>query len=133
MVTTSEREETKITEHSDENASNQRYLPTIVERLKTIDPVKVILFGSYAYGDPDSHSDIDLLVVLNDDTVPQSFQENMNKKLLVRKAIWELSKQISIDLVVHTRPMYQKFRALGSMFAREIEQKGKVLYETDNP
>lgn len=131
MVTTSEREVPK-TIHSDENVSGQRYLPIIVERLKTVDPVKVILFGSYAYGTPDSHSDIDLLVVLNDDTIPQSFQENMNKKLLVRKAIWELSKQISIDLVVHTRPMYQKFRALGSMFAREIEQKGKVLYEADN-
>lgn len=132
MIARSEQHGTKAG-HSDKNANGQSYLPTIIERLKTLDPVKVILFGSYAYGTPDSHSDIDLLVVLNDDTIPQSFQENMKKKLLVRKAIWELSKQISIDLVVHTKPMHQKFQALGSMFAREIEQKGKVLYETDNP
>ncbi len=121
------------TRHSDEEATGYRYLPLIVDRLKTLEPWKIILFGSYAYGIPDNHSDIDLLVVLNDDTVLQNFQENMKKKLLVRKAIWELSTQISIDLVVHTKPMYHKFQALRSMFAREISQKGKILYETNNP
>jgi hypothetical protein len=62
--------------------------------------------------------------------------DNMQNKLLVllvRKALWELSKTISIDLLVYTKPMYRKFQKLGSMFAREISQKGKILYETDNP
>lgn len=122
-----------IPEHPDESEIGQKYLPIIVERLKTLDPEKIILFGSYAYGVPTRQSDIDLLVVLNDETVPQSFQESMTKKLLVRKAIWEVSKQVSIDLVVHTKPMHRKFQALGSMFAREIAQKGKVLYEAHNP
>ena len=36
------------------------YLNLLVERLH---PVKVILFGSYAYGQPDEHSDFDLLVI----------------------------------------------------------------------
>ncbi len=32
----------------------------IVERLKPLKPDKIILFGSYAYGTPTEHSDIDL-------------------------------------------------------------------------
>jgi len=36
------------------------YLRVLVERIK---PEKVILFGSYAYGEPDEHSDVDLLVI----------------------------------------------------------------------
>ncbi len=112
--------------------AGEAYLPLILEQLKTLHPQKVVLFGSYAYGTPHEESDIDLLVVLDTDTMPQTFQENMKNKLMVRKAIWELSKQISIDLLVYTKPMYRKFQELGSMFAREISQKGKVLYETDN-
>jgi predicted nucleotidyltransferase len=109
------------------------YIPLIVEKLKPIHPWKVILFGSYAYGTPNQESDIDLLVVLNSEETPQSFQDNLKNKLLVRKMIWDVSTQVSVDLLVYTKPMYQRFQELGSMFAREIEQRGKILYETDHP
>jgi len=36
------------------------YLKVLVEQFQ---PEQVILFGSYAYGTPDEHSDVDLLVV----------------------------------------------------------------------
>lgn len=36
------------------------YLRLLVERLQ---PEKIVLFGSYAYGEPTEHSDVDLLVV----------------------------------------------------------------------
>ncbi|MCP4372441.1 MAG: nucleotidyltransferase domain-containing protein [Deltaproteobacteria bacterium] len=122
---------TMIHQHK-KNGAGEAYLPLILERLKTLHPQKVVLFGSYAYGTPREESDFDLLVVLDNDDMPQTFQENMKNKLLVRKAIWELSKKNSIDLLVYTKPMYRKFQELGSMFAREISQKGKVLYEADN-
>ncbi|MFT5660605.1 MAG: putative nucleotidyltransferase [Sulfurimonas sp.] len=35
----------------------------IVERLKPLNPDKIILFGSYAYGTPNEDSDIDLFLV----------------------------------------------------------------------
>ncbi|MDP3465578.1 MAG: nucleotidyltransferase domain-containing protein [Sulfuricurvum sp.] len=38
----------------------------IVERLKPLDPDKIILFGSYAYGTPTEDSDIDLFLVKDD-------------------------------------------------------------------
>jgi predicted nucleotidyltransferase len=37
------------------------YLRVLVEQFQ---PQQVILFGSYAYGQPDEHSDVDLLVVM---------------------------------------------------------------------
>jgi predicted nucleotidyltransferase len=88
--------------YASEEAVGYTYLPLIVEQLQPLHPWKIILFGSYAYGKPDNQSDIDLLVVLNSEHIPQSFHDNMQNKLLVRKALWELSKQVSIDLVVHT-------------------------------
>ena len=41
--------------------------PLIIERLKPLNPDKIILFGSYAYGTPNEDSDVDLYVVTNDE------------------------------------------------------------------
>ena len=40
--------------------------PLIIERLKPLNPNKIILFGSYAYGTPNEDSDIDLCIVEKD-------------------------------------------------------------------
>ena len=37
--------------------------PQIIERLKPLNPDKIILFGSYAYGEPNEDSDIDLFLI----------------------------------------------------------------------
>ena len=39
----------------------EKLKPLIVERLKPLNPDKIILFGSYAYGTPNEDSDIDFL------------------------------------------------------------------------
>ena len=109
--------------------TENKYITRIVEDLKPLHPYKIVLFGSYAYGNPRIDSDIDLLVVLDTDETPRNFRENIENKLLVRNALREVSREVSIDLIVHTKPMYEKFNALGSMFAKELSEKGKVLYE----
>ena len=57
----------------------------IIERLEPLNLDKVILFGSYAYGTPDEDSDIDLYVVTKDEYIPQSFRENSNLYLRVKR------------------------------------------------
>ena len=47
----------------------------LVERLKAIDPYKIIMFGSHAYDEPRPESDIDLLVVAEDDFLPENFAQ----------------------------------------------------------
>jgi predicted nucleotidyltransferase len=100
----------------------------IIEKLKPLNPEKVILFGSYAYGTPNEDSDIDLYVVTNDDFMPQTFKENMDIKLRVSRAIKDLQKIIPIDTIIHTKAMNEKFTQIGSMFSKEILSKGIKIY-----
>ncbi len=109
--------------------ATNNYIEQIIEKLKPLNPHKVILFGSYAEGINTKDSDIDLLVVTNDDVMPKNFQENMKYYLKIANVLDEIRKEIAIDLLVHTLPMYQKFIALDSMFSREIRNNGTVLYE----
>ena len=103
----------------------------IITRLKNINPYKVILFGSFVHGKPDSHSDIDLLVVTDDDYLPKNYNENIKNYLAVSSLLRDLKRNIPIDLIVHTKPMHDEFLRLGSMFSREVIQRGEVLYEKD--
>lgn len=101
----------------------------LVEKLKSADPYKIILFGSNAYGDPGPESDVDLLVVTQEDFLPGSFSEKNAIYLRVANTITDIEKEIPIDLIVHTKAMHRKFIEMGSMFSRKIASGGKVLYE----
>ncbi len=100
----------------------------IVEYLKPLNPEKIILFGSYAYGAPNEDSDIDLYVVTRDDYMPLSWREKMDIKLRFSKALREIKRQYDIDIITHTKKMYEKFAELDSMFSREVLQKGQIIY-----
>ena len=99
----------------------------INERLKPLNPYKVILFGSYANGDADENSDIDLLVVLNKEEIPQNFKEKLENKVLVRNMILSLSKEVPIDLLVYSRKEYELINLSDNSFARNINKFGKIL------
>lgn len=101
----------------------------LVDQLKAADPFKIILFGSHAYGNPDHDSDIDLLVVTEDDFLPNDFSEKNAIYLRVANTLTEIEKKIPIDLIVHTKAMHRIFLELDSMFSRKIAVSGKVLYE----
>ena len=106
----------------------EKIKPLIVERLKPLNPDKIILFGSYAYGTPNEDSDIDLYIVTSDDFMPQSWKEKMQIKMKFSKALRGIKQQYDIDLITHTRKMYEKFSDLNSMFSREILKKGQMIY-----
>jgi len=99
----------------------------IVKRLKPLNPDKVILFGSYAYGTPTEDSDIDLYVVTNDEFIPQSFREKSILTKTISRKIRDLRSEFPIDLIVHTRTMADKFKELDSSFSKELLTKGTLL------
>jgi len=102
--------------------------PLIIERLKPLNPDKIILFGSYAYGTPNEESDIDLYVVTSDEFIPQSYEENMSIYLKFANAIQDILQNYPTDLITHTKAMHDKFVELNSSFAKEILSKGvKIL------
>lgn len=108
------------------------FIPLIVEKLLPTEPEKIILFGSYAYGEPNENSDIDILVVAKDETIPKSFTEKSMLYIQVSKMISDIKKNYPVDLIVHTKAMHELFIQKNSMLAKELISKGKVLYEKHN-
>jgi predicted nucleotidyltransferase len=85
------------------------------------DPERIILFGSYAYGQPRPESDVDLLVVLDTDKRPRT------KQLEIARAL--SPHPFGMDILVRTPEQLRKRIAMGDYFLREITTRGQVLYE----
>ncbi len=97
-------------------------LPKAVERIaKTLNPVKIILFGSYAYGTPTPDSDVDLLVVLN------SRRTSVDRYLQVSEVL--SPRPFGIDLLVKTPKEVNSYLSKHNFFFEEVLGQGKVLYE----
>lgn len=110
----------------------EAYIPLIVEELKKADPEKIILFGSYATGNPHKDSDLDIILITTDEYIPNSFREKMKLYHQINPFIEQFRTHIPIDLLIYTRSMYKKLQERASLFSKEINSKGKVLYERNN-
>ena len=99
-----------------------RTIRAVAKRIaEKFQPEKIILFGSYAYGQPRPESDVDLLVVM--DTPLRSRQQRL-----------EISRALSprpfpLDIIIRTPEQVEERLALGDLFLQEITTRGKVLYE----
>jgi len=101
-----------------------RLLPYLRVLVEQFHPEQLILFGSYAYGEPGEHSDVDLLVV------KEMHNSALKEKLRIRKA-WEpvhaRRGYLSVHLLVET-PESHAFRlnhAAG--FYDDINERGLAL------
>jgi len=100
--------------------ANQTIESFIVEKLKPLNPVKIILFGSYAYGTPDADSDLDICII----------KKEVKSKSKEKKEIRERLKEFSIakDILIPSFEEYEFYKKqYGSVFM-DIELKGKVLW-----
>ncbi len=84
-------------------------------------PHKVILFGSYAYGQQTPDSDVDLLVIT-------PFEGNWVAKAVEIQL--KIRAPFPLDMLVRTPEKVRERLEMGDGFMREILAKGKVLYET---
>ena len=89
----------------------------IAERFR---PQRIILFGSYAYGQPRPESDVDLLVIM--DTSLKEIEQAI-------KICQAVEHHFGLDLLVRTPETLERRLALGDPFLREVMHKGTVLYE----
>jgi uncharacterized protein len=96
-------------------------LPPAVERIvRELNPEKIILFGSYAYGNPTPDSDVDLLVVMETDAA------HTERYLKVARLL--RPREFPVDIIVKTpQEVLEEYNH--SFFIREIINKGKILYE----
>lgn len=105
----------------------QDYLNELKFILTKVNPYKAILFGSYAYGKITEDSDIDLIVVMDKNEMPKNFSERMNNYSSIKKHFMVLKKRVPMDLIVYTKPEWDKFIEADNSFTREILEKGKLL------
>ena len=83
-------------------------------------PDKIMLFGSYAKGDPSFESDIDLLVIMD-----------------TSQSTWDLAVEISLavkhtfpmDIIVRTPQEIASRLQDGDVFITNVMETGKILYE----
>jgi uncharacterized protein len=94
----------------------RRLAEEIVEKFQ---PDKIILFGSYAYGEPNQDSDVDILVVM-------PARNEMTQAIRIRGAT---EHPFPMDLIVRTPENLRERVELGDWFLREIVGRGVVLYE----
>lgn len=97
-------------------------LPQAIKRLVSeLKPEKIILFGSYAYGNPTPDSDVDLLVVM--DTKASYKERYLAVARLLRPRLFP------VDIIVKTPKEIEEALKTNSFFTKEIYTKGVVLYE----
>ncbi len=99
----------------------QEAIDEMVHRIvEHVHPQLIMLFGSYAYGQPRPESDLDLLVIM-DTSLKESIQAQY-----IRHAV---DVHFGLDLVVYKPHVLQQRLAAGDVFLREIMHKGQVLYQ----
>jgi uncharacterized protein len=94
----------------------------IVSRIASnFDPEKIILFGSYASGNPGNDSDIDLLIVKESDL------PSHRRGFEIRKSL--IGLKIPMDILVYTNSEFEMGKSEKYSFLSNILKKAKVLYE----
>ena len=97
------------------------FLREIAQKItQALHPKKIILFGSYAYGNPSSDSDLDLLVIM----------ETRDRPAERKRKVSDLfdPRPLPMDFIVLT-PVELRRRLSGfDPFLEEILEKGQVLY-----
>jgi predicted nucleotidyltransferase len=97
------------------------YLQVLVEQFQ---PEQVILFGSYAYGEPTPDSDVDLLVV------KEIANSSVSDATSIRRAVRHLRHSVAnlpLDIMVRAPADWHRRIIDGGSFHTEIAQRGLRL------
>ena len=90
--------------------------------VKALDPLRVYLFGSYAYGIPDQDSDFDFYIVVDD-----SKTDTLDLTLRAYSACSEI-KRHPVDILVGTKSRFENRKQRPSI-ENEVYHKGVLLYD----
>lgn len=99
----------------------QAAIDEVVRHIATaFGPEQIILFGSYAYGDPRPESDVDLLVVMD---------TPLRETAQAVRILQRIEHHFGLDIVVRTPASLARRLGMGDPFIAEILARGKVVYE----
>jgi predicted nucleotidyltransferase len=94
----------------------------VVEKIASrFSPDKIILFGSYASGNPSHDSDLDLLII-QESNQPRHYRGFEIRKLLIGSAI-------PMDIIVYTPSEFESEKNTKYSFINSAIKTSKILYE----
>jgi len=103
---------------------DRQMIQQILERIiKGYAPDRIILFGSYAYGEPGPESDVDLLII------KETNQRPIDRWVQLKQLVRDRSRLISVSPLVYTPREVKERLAIGDPFLKEALERGKTLYE----
>jgi len=98
------------------------YLQVLVEQFH---PEQVILFGSYAYGEPNRDSDVDLLVMTDN-----ASESPLKQRVHIRQAWWDMPRSqalLPFDLLVISPARHSERLSTAAGFYDSIVRRGVRL------
>lgn len=105
-------------------AIEQAVIDGIVKRVVEIaQPQKVILFGSAARGDTGPHSDIDLLVIKDDED---------DRDLTSRIYSGISGADVPVDIIVASAATIERYKNSHALVYKPALREGKVMYESQS-
>lgn len=87
-------------------------------------PLRMILFGSHAYGFPVPDSDIDLLII------KETKERFIDRWVTVQHILTGLHPSIPVETLVLTPQEIKTRLDIGDQVIEEIMEKGEILYDT---
>ena len=98
-------------------------LQLIKSTVKASDPeAKVVLFGSYARGDYNEESDIDLLILLNKDNITYADEVKISYPLYMV----EIKTGVAISPMIYSKDFWENKHKV-TPFYENVNQEGVVL------
>ncbi|MFB6182202.1 MAG: nucleotidyltransferase domain-containing protein [Candidatus Magasanikbacteria bacterium] len=110
-----------MTQKTKQPKTKEEFINEVVEKIKKeYSPEQIILFGSYAWGEPNEDSDIDLFIV----------KETENPRELARKVDGSIyPRKHPLDIMLWTPKQIKEQRKSGNFFVEDVFDRGKKLYE----
>ena len=100
----------------------QEQIKSVVQTIvEGYEPIKIILFGSYAYGHPTRDSDLDLLIIKDGDA--PGIQRNRH----LRNILKDFS--IPIDVIVKSSQEFDMLKDVIGTVIYPANKYGKIIYE----
>ena len=105
------------------DAERESQLRAVVDRIVAgYDPEEIILFGSWAWGQPEKDSDFDLFIVKDD---PRRARDRGTE---VRGILMKMTPYPLVDVLVYTPAERDRRREMGDPFVIKILEKGRRVY-----
>lgn len=84
-------------------------------------PLKIIMFGSHAWGEPTDDSDVDIMVIVAD-----SDEKPVRRDMRARRLMVDID--VPMDIIVKTRAEFDYYTGVKASLERAIVDKGRILY-----